>query len=71
MRHSLIWFDCLLKDLGVETHAHYPRGAHNKALQLTARQHASQVTSLFSLNADRAPQLKASVSRLLRDEEIA
>jgi hypothetical protein len=33
----------------------------NKALQLTARQHASRVTSFYQLNADRAPQLKASV----------
>jgi len=36
-------------------------------LQLTARQHASQVACSFSSNADRAPQLKANVGRLFDD----
>ena len=40
----------------------------NKALQLTARQHASQVALSFSLNADRAPQLKAVVRCFLFGE---
>jgi hypothetical protein len=40
-------------------------GAPNKALQLTAREHVSQVPFTFSLNVDRAPQLKASVGLLL------
>jgi hypothetical protein len=30
----------------------------NKSLQQTAREHVSQVTSLLSSNADRAPQLQ-------------
>jgi hypothetical protein len=42
-----------------------PTAQSNKALQLTARQHVSQVTYSFSLNAARAPQLKASVGLLL------
>jgi hypothetical protein len=44
----------------------YPDPQHNNALQLTARQRASQAI-FFSLNADRAPQLKAIVGRLRRE----
>ena len=37
--------------------------ASNKALQLTAPYHASQVLVFFRLDADRVPQPKASVMR--------
>jgi len=36
----------------------------NKALQLTARSMFLKQLLSFSLNADRAPQLKASVGRI-------
>jgi len=38
-------------------------GLSNNALQLTARWHVSQVTCSFSVDSDRAPQLKAIVLR--------
>jgi len=57
-----LWTALLLTFIFVDAQTSGNKKQHNKALQLTARKPDSQEIFSFSLNADRAPQLKAKVS---------